>query len=1375
MKKALLAAVLLLHAATAGAADIAVSSDANMTTANATAVAGDRVLIANGTYTVAINPAVSGGSSTRITYIGNIASPGSVVVPGLSITKNYITVKGVASTGGLSISGAASSDSIIYCTGAAGAPTIGWGTLNVIAYCTTTTTGNVYGFDCENTAVPESGALGSHNYIGYCDITAADYSYRGHDYLLFEHNRLTLTIPNGAATDQHFGTMYVCRWFLHRDNHITGINNSGEERRLLVLRDSTLYGAIVRDTLIASTSGKRKVSGIWTTSGAYNRVERNRIDSCFVKCGREAVVFQQDSKWMTIKNSVLISDSARVVQLDGAAYDSLTFEHNTCANITAPADRGVFMQDGTAATNRRVKHNIFYSPSNSTASNGTGIGTFHGPVPVSGNKQEYNLFFSRSGAGSTAAVKYQFTYSAVGTGTAWNGQASAPDSFSVWGSPVFTDSSWATFNPALGSGSFASGGSWPDGYVGAIDPAGADVTAPDAIPDLAVNAQTSTTLTLNWEAAYDDVDQPVASYDLRRSTSTITEGNWSSATQLTGEPSPQVNPNEETFVDTGLSPSTTYYYAVKSADFSGNISALSNVASGTTSVATTDGVTLGQLEVYPNFNAAGVRLWYSGDDNQNSTAKMYLTAGASASTDTLDLAFDPDTLRNERMFAGSVFWLSEGTQYTVNVVVTDADGGSGSASNTFTTRTVVPTNPTGTSYYVAAWGAGSDSAAGTAGAPFRTMQKAWSVMGPGDAMRLMAGAHRDTMTSVAADSGTVAAPKHIIGEAGSYISGADPAYLVTSGWDSLTAAGQKLYFKTGFATYPRVVCFGDSMRLFRHKTANSIATDSLGTLGNLQYGWARSKSGDTLYVQLEGGASPNGYACNIASRTFGITIRANNVVLDGVGTRYFGTDWRTDYYGNVGIAEGTIQLYNVKNVTVRNGYFLNNGWDAISSDSLYAGTPVRDITIERNIFRDTRVYGFDPATNFTIEHHPVVFSRGSRGTVVRYNTYRGFKDGGFRIDEIGPGIIGDVDFHNNDLRQFTSDSDAMEPDPCYCVNVRFWNNLVVDGGNAIDNESHRGPMYFIYNRFVRLQNAGAQFRSNYAFSDRPSESYYRGPTYYMHNTFSGLKSGASLWTAVGDTVKGVFAYNNIGQNTGDRPIDDATAAFTGFLDKSAWNYNFYVNSGSFLHKLAGANYAFSDTTAMRAATGYDANSKVATGIAFADTANLDFTPAASNPAVQRGRLLRGINTTLRTNRFSGAAPTMGAVDFDNIRPGPPTLTFAGRGLVSATVRWTAVGDDSLTDTASYYDLRISTSAINSGNFASATQLSGEPTPGVPGTVESYTATGLTKGTTYYFGLLVYDEVGNPSALATTSGTTKSANAVRYKWYSPWTWIRSLFP
>jgi hypothetical protein len=110
-----------------------------------------------------------------------------------------------------------------------------------------------------------------------------------------------------------------------------------------------------------------------------------------------------------------------------------------------------------------------------------------------------------------------------------------------------------------------------------------DAAAPAAITDLAASDPTSNSITVSWTAPGDDGKSGTASqYDIRYSTASITEANWPSAIQVIGEPAPQVTGSSQSMTVSGLVPSTTYYFAMKTADEVPNISDLSNVPLGTT-------------------------------------------------------------------------------------------------------------------------------------------------------------------------------------------------------------------------------------------------------------------------------------------------------------------------------------------------------------------------------------------------------------------------------------------------------------------------------------------------------------------------------------------------------------------------------------------------------------------------------------------------------------------------------------------------------------------------------------------------------------------------------------------------------------------------
>ncbi len=108
---------------------------------------------------------------------------------------------------------------------------------------------------------------------------------------------------------------------------------------------------------------------------------------------------------------------------------------------------------------------------------------------------------------------------------------------------------------------------------------------------------------------------------------------------------------------------------------------------------------------------------------------------------------------------------------------------------------------------------------------------------------------------------------------------------------------------------------------------------------------------------------------------------------------------------------------------------------------------------------------------------------------------------------------------------------------------------------------------------------------------------------------------------------------------------------------------------------------------------------------------------------------------------------------DVVRPAALTLGTSGVTDSTVTLTWTAVGDDSLTGTATSYDVRYSTSPITTANWASATTVTGEPTPTAAGTTQSYMVRNLGRQVTYYFAAKVTDDSANPSALSNVLSVT----------------------
>jgi len=110
------------------------------------------------------------------------------------------------------------------------------------------------------------------------------------------------------------------------------------------------------------------------------------------------------------------------------------------------------------------------------------------------------------------------------------------------------------------------------------NPTPSDTIPPSVITNLTVTETTIDSVTLSWTAPGDDGNVGIATtYDIRYSTSPITDFNWDSVTKAVGEPIPKPAGSEESFEVTGLTPGSFYYFAMKTSDEVPDWSGLSNI------------------------------------------------------------------------------------------------------------------------------------------------------------------------------------------------------------------------------------------------------------------------------------------------------------------------------------------------------------------------------------------------------------------------------------------------------------------------------------------------------------------------------------------------------------------------------------------------------------------------------------------------------------------------------------------------------------------------------------------------------------------------------------------------------------------------------
>jgi hypothetical protein len=114
------------------------------------------------------------------------------------------------------------------------------------------------------------------------------------------------------------------------------------------------------------------------------------------------------------------------------------------------------------------------------------------------------------------------------------------------------------------------------------------------------------------------------------------------------------------------------------------------------------------------------------------------------------------------------------------------------------------------------------------------------------------------------------------------------------------------------------------------------------------------------------------------------------------------------------------------------------------------------------------------------------------------------------------------------------------------------------------------------------------------------------------------------------------------------------------------------------------------------------------------------------------------NTEIYVRRYLDTIPPSAIIDLSastSLTPGAVDLS------------WMAPGNDGDSGTAFAYIMRYNTAQISEINWDASTDVNGEPTPELAGTIQNMTVGGLVGGQTYYFALKTQDQVPNTSSLS----------------------------
>ena len=823
-----------------------------------------------------------------------------------------------------------------------------------------------------------------------------------------------------------------------------------------------------------------------------------------------------------------------------------------------------------------------------------------------------------------------------------------------------------------------------------------DVTAPSVVDSLVASNSTKSTIDLTWTAPGDDSGIGTASsYDLRYSTSTINDGNWTSATVVTGMPAPSVaGTTTETKTVTGLSSNTLYYFAIKSSDEVPNQSGISNITSGTTLINTIPVMTAVTITPDPAYK---------------STATLTANPSATdADLDTITYSYQwkkggvdisgqtASTLSNTNFAKGDVITVTvtpyDGTDYgdpmtsaglTISnstPVMTEATITPNPAYKSTVTLTANPAatdeDTSDTITYSYQWKKGGLDIAGQTGSTLSSSNYI-----KGDVITVTVIPNDGTI-----DGNPMTSAGLTISNSAPVMSSATisplPAYKSTS---NLTAAGASTDADSDSVAYT-----------YQWKKAGiDIGGATSSTLASSNY-----VKGDVITVSI----TPNdgtidGTPMVSAGATISNSLPSQPTVAVAPSTAYDASELTCNPTGSTDADTDSITYtYAWQKDAVVQGALTTN---TVSASSTSAGETWKCVATPNDGTADgTAGEGSVTILSDLDATPPTIPAANILGTTVQ-----GGNDAiTITFDE--PVVAADGTWSANEFTSIESPNGTA----LVLTNAVFGyagNILTITLNEATDNTYlGNANVIAITPALEKIEDAsGNPLAITEIIGTTAITGDATGPTAALSYSPDQLvKSNdsvtitATFGESISETTVPTIAITTLG--------DGSTSATN--MTKSSntiWTYAWTVPSGSDENGTAAITISATD---------------------YAGNSNQDATNS--------------------TRTIDNTAPT--AVS---------SLAVSASTTSTITLTWTATGNNGTTGTATGYDIRYSTSTINDGNWATATQATGEPAPSASGSSETMTVSGLSASQSYYFALKASDAALNESALSNVvNGSTQSA-------------------
>jgi hypothetical protein len=420
-----------------------------------------------------------------------------------------------------------------------------------------------------------------YNHIQYTVPSNHGFRLRGFaQNCLIDSNRVFATFGANSG-DGVARIFYNSSHITLRDNAWTfeasEASSSGEPWNGFVFRDSARHYTIERDTVLMGTQSAHPIRGQFVGDGTWSSsVSDIAYQSCLFK-SNSYLFAVSDIAHQTFERCVFASSSSPTLWF-AAEMRHLKLRHNTVLS-----SRQCVRYTGTFVEGCEIVSNIFYSSDVALVNDiGGGITMFMDPAPCVNHNG--NLYFSprySKKPGDRSIGWCCFNPSAPGPSAAWFG-LSGQDGGSRHGSPMFQDSSFVTLDARLRPESYARALGIDGSDAGAF-PFGESATSsppPGAIQDLGADEVSSSSVVLVWSApGANGATGTAGEYDARVSLAPINAENFEWAADRVCEPSPATPGTVQRLVWDGLTPGTSYHFAIRTRESTDGTAAssLSNV------------------------------------------------------------------------------------------------------------------------------------------------------------------------------------------------------------------------------------------------------------------------------------------------------------------------------------------------------------------------------------------------------------------------------------------------------------------------------------------------------------------------------------------------------------------------------------------------------------------------------------------------------------------------------------------------------------------------------------------------------------------------------------------------------------------------------